>query len=151
MIRFGTLREIALPDALTPREWDALARLAVVVESGGWEQLEIANAHEAYLDPKHKHMRGTTGMASCKVDYIGHQLRVRVFQALEKEGLNPVEFVVIVSPCYEPQKPAHSHDNDVPSRWTVELRLNRKYSTARQGAIDTHAPTLSEQHGKARE
>lgn len=151
MIRFCELADIAPADALTGREWEALARLAVVLEDASVVPHHLAGVHTTYEDPKYKHMRGSPGMVECKLDLMARRLYLWVREQMSDVGLNSQEFVAIVAPYYAPQEPTHRHDADIPAIWTIALRLRCERTAAKAGAEEaSHTPTLAEQHGKAR-
>lgn len=152
MISVCPLRDIAPPDALAPSEWEALGRLAMTIESSGPNLLAtlFERTNEAYRAPSHRHMLGRPEwLVPCKIDVIRRDVKHWLLDQMRDAGLNPDEFVRIVDLCYDPQTPAHTHDDDIPERWIITLRLNRQRSAAKEAA-NTHKPTLSEQHGKAR-
>lgn len=149
MIVFCPLRDIAPPDALAPSEWEALGRLAMTIESSGPNLLAsiFERTNEAYRAPSHRHTLGRPEwLVPCKIDVVRRDVKHWLLDQMRNAGLNPDEFVRIVDPYYDPQKPAHTHDNDIPERWIVALRMNCPTSAAQKTA-DTHKPTLSEQHG----
>jgi hypothetical protein len=123
---FAPISDMAPHDALTPREWEALGRLAVRIEAIN-DSVELLRSY------------------AWGISLDGALVR-RVQWMLAEEGLNNLEWVVIVQPHYAKRMPA-----DAPfERWVVDLRLRDVMSAAKSNALtsEAHAPTLAEQHGK---
>ena len=140
-LRFCTLSHAARTDALTMREWDALARTFGEMEAEGAPPISLAKPEMITSDDVRAALKVFSG-------YI----RKCVINRLGEAGLDPSEWIVTVLP--EPiswlQVAARRWSWEI-LRWHVDVQLLPERSAAKSAVTDKdHAPTLSEQHGGAK-
>lgn len=133
-IRCAPIRTFASRDALTMREWEALGRFAVRIES------EL---------PKHLEVGGVDRMsAHVQIVCIKDCARPEIRSMMEAEGLNPRDWYIYIEPKLPEGAPLPQHVEG----WVFHMRLVDEVSSAkRRVAGDTekkHEPTLAEQFGK---
>ncbi len=129
------LQYMARPDALTSSEWEGLARAAVVIETEASKEEFVFVTSDADVDNENRRLSVT---------------RI-VVGVLKDCGLQPGDWYVLVSPHMLDRVPVPVYFDN----WYVDLRLKRQYTTAKAKELETKtkesfAPTLAEQHGKAK-
>lgn len=132
--------------ALTMREWEALGRLAVTLAPLFQYERET-NGQTSWLGQEH--LPTYHEWASVVLDpheNTGIHFVRFVFDELRKAGLNPMEWLIWVTPVL-PDKRIPIF----PEEYAIALRLRVEKTAAKQNAVGddpTHKPTLSEQHEK---
>jgi hypothetical protein len=126
--KVAPISTFARPAALTQREWEALARLAVVVETTLFDQVDDRTLTAGY---------GPVPVPASVYAALLNELR----RAIRDAGLVPDEWFVFLRP--------HLDNHQAPKRitdWTLEMRLIPSISAAKSSASTAeHKPTLSEQ------
>lgn len=162
-LHFGPLAHVAPANAITQREWEALARVLGELEASS----KVAHAHVSAGTSRDDQTSSRLSDVHRSLNEVEARLEGTVRDALTRGGLVPYEWFIQLHPRVTHEMLSKLYggftyeDDENRARvgwpevdWDVQLRLYPPVSSAKMNAGNRNeapiAPTLSEQHGPAK-